>query len=116
MASIGVGALGRLVIGAVLVGFGVNGCASDYVWLQAGAPSATHEWVVVHDRRALHDICAISQDRAPSLGACAFQIRQTGKCWVYSVWSADEAKRQYAGDGDDLYSHEMRHCQGYRHP
>lgn len=94
----------------------VTGCAADYAWNQAGPPSATYEWVVVHDRRALHDICAISRDRAPSLAACAFQIRQTGKCWVYSVWTAEEAKRQYAGDRDDLYTHEMRHCQGYRHP
>ena len=109
-------ALRRSIVGAMLSGFLVSGCAADYVWTRAEPPSATREWVVVHSKQALHNVCARSYDTHPSLAACAFQIRQTGKCWVYSVWTAEEATRQYAGDRDDLYTHEMRHCEGMRHP
>lgn len=104
-------ALPILVVTAML-----SGCASDYVWTRTEPPSTHHEWVVAHSKQALHNVCARSYETHPSLAACAFQIRQTGKCWVYSVWTADEAKRAYAGDRDDLYTHEMRHCEGMRHP
>ena len=90
------------------------GCA-DYAWELKSKPSSSYEWVVVSNKESLHQVCAIALEKAPRLAACAFQIQSTGKCWIYSIYTAEQAKLVYAGDQLDLFEHEMKHCQGWRH-
>lgn len=91
------------------------GC-TEYHWAeQRFPPSESYEWVVVHNKASLHNICAIPFEKNPTLAACAFQFQQTQKCWIYSIWSEDEAKHVLSGDGLNLLEHELMHCKGYRH-
>jgi hypothetical protein len=69
----------------------------------------------VSSKAALHEVCAVTMEKAPRLAACAFQIQATGKCWIYSIFSEQDAKQVYAGDQLNLWEHEMKHCQGFRH-
>lgn len=39
-----------------------------------------------------------------------------GHCFIYSNVPEDEAKRLPSIHGDDLWSHELRHCLGWVHP
>jgi hypothetical protein len=90
------------------------GC-SQYEWTGKFPESKEYEWVVVHNKLSLHNVCAISFDKNPTLAACAFQIQESGKCYIYSIWTEDEARRVRDLDGESIYEHEKRHCKGERH-
>jgi hypothetical protein len=104
----------RHAVGTGSLVFLLFGC-SDYQWTQIRPPSESYEWKVIASKDELHKVCAIELERVPRLAACAFQIRESGKCVVFSLYSEEEARRQYAGDQLSLWEHEMKHCQGFRH-
>jgi len=104
----------RRAVGTGGLVFLLFGCA-DYEWRKVSPPSTSYEWTVIGSKDELHKVCGINMERVPRLAACAFQIHETKKCWIYSVHSEEEAKRVYAGDQLNLREHEMKHCQGFRH-
>jgi len=49
------------------------------------------------------------------LAACTWQINETRVCWVFSWMDQYTAERTINGDGQTVYDHEIRHCDGERH-
>ena len=121
----------RLITIALLL----SGCASiDAIydrsrWIYDGLEVATYTWQVESDpvRCGLH---YIRDSRL--LWGCAVRVRGAvqqhgarpvpgsngagGHCFVYSNAPEDEARRITTRHGDDLWSHELRHCRGWVHP
>jgi hypothetical protein len=88
------------------------GCATDYQWYLEKPPSTRYEWIVVKYQNLL-SLCK-APDTMRNLGACAHQY-DDGLCVIWSHMTEDEAKRAMSGDGIDLWTHELRHCEGWRH-
>jgi hypothetical protein len=86
----------------------LSGCASTPYWTQAGPPSKEYVWT----RESSANISELCSGHL----ACAFQIKQTGVCWIYSVFSEEQAKREQSNDGALwLREHELKHCNGWAH-
>lgn len=103
-------AFALLILAGVLT---LQGCTSDYQWKRTQDASASHQWIVV-PYAELHRTCLTSVARSPNLGGCAFATPR-GLCRVYSYLSEDEAARTWSGDGEDLRTHELKHCAGFVH-
>ena len=95
----------------------LSGCAilpPDYEWRQVYPPSLSYEWNIV-PASDLHKVCGINPAAMPALGACAIRLVGPRKCVVFSRYTEDHAKLLHAGDGIDLFAHEMKHCAGMDH-
>lgn len=96
-------------------------------WVRDGMDTGFYTWTVVNNEApcgvhfqrgavwgcAVRMILAVPQPGAkPVPGATV----STGHCFIYSNAPESEAPRVLSRDGDDLWSHELRHCRGWRHP
>ena len=90
----------------------LQGCVGpEYRWTRTHEPSQDYLWRKV-SRAEMYRICVFAPEQFRNLGACAFPWRI---CVIYSDRSEDEAARTISGDGDDLRTHELRHCSGFSH-
>ena len=89
----------------------LQGCATEYRWTRTHEPADDYLWRKV-SRAEMYRICGIAPEQFRNLGACAFPGRI---CEIYSDRSEQEAARTISGDGDDLRTHELRHCAGMSH-
>ena len=97
----------------VLVGvLHLQGCATDYTWTRQHEAAESVLWRKV-SRDEMYRLCNSTRDQAPNRGGCAHWYPKI--CEVWSMYSEDEAKRTMSGDGLDLYTHEVRHCEGFGH-
>ena len=95
----------------------LSGCASmtpEREWFHGSWPSASVEWVQVQGRE-VYAKCGNPARSGVTTMACAVQDRESGVCTIYSLYSEDHARHVYTSHGDDLRSHERRHCAGWRH-
>ena len=84
------------------------GCTGAPYWVQAGTPSKERVWTT-GSPAYIANLCN-------GKVACAFQIKQTGVCWIYSTFSEDQAAHEQSGDGVlSLRDHEIKHCDGWTH-
>lgn len=105
-----------IVLGLVLMLVSVFGCAMtpEQEWYLAGEPSKKVEWVKI-PWRDLPGVCGDAKYMSQRVVACAVQIRQTSTCYIFSGMAEHEAHYFYTSHMDDLWSHERRHCEGWRH-
>lgn len=96
-------------------------------WEYDGMAVATYTWHLADDpaRCGIHYTkgeawgCAVRvMGAAPQPGAKPVPGTSgtSGHAFIYSNVSEEEAKRLPSVHGDDLWSHELRHCKGWRHP
>ena len=111
----------------------LTGCATmDEIydrsrWVYDGMETATYTWEVVQDQSR----CGNFAPNAPHWG-CALRVINSvvpmgakpvpgatvkfGHCYIFSDVEEEDAKRIISMHGDDLWSHELRHCNGWGHP
>lgn len=91
----------------------LSGCVSIYSdWKQVYPPSVTREWHQV-SRTQMYALCAIDARVSPNLAACGMQLQTSSRCDVFSYLSEAEAKSSF--NAENIWEHEMKHCDGYRH-
>lgn len=92
----------------------MNGCASfrpEHKWSRIGPPSKSYVWLKV-PHETLHDTCRITK-AMHNLGACVSYNPEHST--VFSYFTEAQAKLVVSSDGEDLWSHEMRHVRGEIH-
>ena len=122
-----------IVLGLVLMLVSVFGCASmdriydESRWRYDGMETATYTWQEGEHFKAacghfasnvINWGCAVRiMDSVQVVGANPVPGAKvsTGHCYILSNVSEEDAKRIGTTTGDDLWSHELRHCNGYRH-
>lgn len=97
-------------------------------WEWDGMETATYTWIEApgardkcgnFSRNTINWGCAIRMIHpTPQHGAKPVPGAKvkTGHCIIFSSASEEDAKRIITTDGDDLWSHELRHCNGWNHP
>lgn len=101
----------------------LSGCAAWEVD-HPGFQMKSLEWVHVagdNAQQRLHNLCGKPFVAFNGqLLACAIRIRESGTCFVYSLYSQPESHYVYAWDGNSVYQHEVGtadvpgHCGGGR--
>jgi len=92
----------------------LSGCTSIYGdWKQVFHASEIREWHQV-SRTQMYALCDIDARVTPNLIACGFQ--RNGRCDTFSFLSEAEAKDPFNPYGENVWRHEMKHCDGWRHP
>lgn len=120
---------------AIILALLLSGCAAiDRIydasrWERDGFETATYTWH--HETDPVR--CGIHYNVSGRYWGCAVRVRDatpqpgakvvsgttaaSGHCFIYSnVATEEEARRITTRHGDDLWSHETRHCRGWRHP
>ena len=106
-----------LAAGVILMVYALMGCASmspEREWYKSGPPSDRVVWVQV-PWNEIPAKCGEAKYANHSVWACVVQVRENSTCYVFSGFPEYQAHYLYTSHGDDLHSHELRHCNGWRH-
>lgn len=94
---------------ALLLALLVSGCATTGWHREFDFAFQRLEWNHIQGPNAYQRMVNLCGD-APHLMGCAFRIKESGLCVVFSVYSQEQAKLVRTNAGVSLYEDEMRHC------
>lgn len=111
----------RLLLAATLLfscGEPASNKVDGYTWYKAQERSVSYSWIEL----SFMDLTVMCHTNDPGLLACAYAIAD-GKCWVYSRFDEETAKRYIPVGRTTLFEHEVwsdrdsrvGHCAGNKH-